>query len=1164
MKVNNKLVGSLIVILLLFLSLVPTSLSEENDYPWWNDDWSYRQMINIPIDTSDKDAVYQPIDLFFEFENSCWAEDDTKHSVRVIYQYGGRFKELESQIYNLKYTDDNHISSSGLVFLIPENANGEEIYYVYYNDKETAVTNYPDRVSVEDSYFSYEPIRGILTETWTYNLMQGENIIYSVAKEGHVTGDKVCQQVVKMKDGAKCLLPNMGDHTLSYSFVYYFYKNNEWSVANTADKLVTSEISIDGNLMVKIGIISESEEGLLRSTVFHKYYYCPTDEKSLYSNVKHEVLGKTPYAEDVEVFFINIISGVIKSSLIKELDYGQMPKYMHFYSDEERIETQEFDPYPESPWEKIIEEEDDYDFGSFPWVSVDDGETGMAHGVILDSINVVSSGEDERDGVQMLLYQSNTPNYPGLDGRTSYLYMGRNSYEPDMPKDNVIPEDYVIEFKSLYHSTKNGGYKEIEKQASLYQSLIAYQPTEEEKIVGEEKTEEYNLTVYTHIPPNLLMKKIGANFLLKNSYFHVELLCDDSVVGFEPSGKVSLTGEYKIDWKNASFFRKAVFSHQKPRKYIVKVYLIDPIVGDEKEFIGFDIVDLNEDTEIHINCRPQAKINLLFTDQNKDGIKNIETFVLKDDNIIYSESSSSDGSTIIGLPVSFNQKYILKSFYKGFLLNDEEISLNLLNKMFPLKKTFDVDVYDFKVEIDDSYGKIPDFDVQTSLTSDEMQDAVIIKPDRTENGVYYFDNLIPANYNLTIEYDSFKVTENVDIPETDSLLIKLYDLSVSLKDLWGFSPENNESLVFIKSFDFDNPVTIYAEKLSAGEYQFSDLYPGEYTLLINYRSTVLKHNISIPILDNKIDLVFPVTFNITTNVFDTHGNSLSDAKVIVIKDNKEISGFTANNGSLVFAVPPGEYVVKIFYSQELVAQRKVDVLNDKTLTIVTSKEPWTPYIVTAVGIIALIAAVVYSCKNKNWLLFLKFLSIILVFISLVAPWWSINGTSTAPNLETWTNVYIAPNNMVTLTTNTDVIAGNIAITEEMFTLVVDIILYISIISVALVIVNVLLKRFTNFKKLSAFALFLAMVLMIISTVVFYFASSMLSEAIVGSLFGSGKVNVVVYGEKVFEQLNCNWGLNIGFYCFISSTVLLISIFLYKIKNKFLKETRFIFKSKNYK
>lgn len=1167
MNVSYKLVGSVIIILLLFLSLVPTSLSEEkDDEPWWDDSWAYRQRIILPINTSEEDLSYQPIDILFEFENSCWAENEKSHSIRVIYQCQGYFKELESQIYNLKYSDDTHISSCGLVFLIPENANGNEKYYAYYSGEKTSDVNYIDRVKVEDSYFSYEPVRGMGTETWTYNIMQGENIIYSIAKKGYLIGDSVCQQVVKLKRGAKNLLPNQADHTVSYAFSYYWRLNNKWKEKDTAEKLVSSEVSIDGNLMVKVGIISEDEEGMIRSTVFHKYYYCPTSDKSLYSNVKHEILAEMPSGQFTEGFFMNTINGVLKSNVIKELDYGQMPKYMHFYSESGHIKVHEFDPYPESLWETIISEEDDYDLGSFPWISIDAGDTGTAHGFVFDTTDVVSSGKDERQGIQIQLYQSNSPNLPGLKGRTSYLYIGRNSYETDAEVDIDIPEGYVVEFKSLYYSTENGGYKDVEKQACLYQSLIDYQPTEEEEISKDIDTEEHNLTIYTHVPLNLLFKKLGSNILLRNSYFHVELVRNGVVVGFEPAGKISLTNDYKIDWKNISFFRKAVFSHQKPGEYLAKIYIVDPIFGDEREFIGFENVNLTEDKEIHINCKSQGKINLSFIDQNNERLQGIKTLILKDGYEVHKITCNSEGNSLIGLPAGLSEEYILKSYYKGFFIDEKEISLSFLNNLFPIKRTLDFEVYDLKVKIENSSGNTPDFDIKISLTSSNMEKMVIIEPDRFESGIYYFEKLIPGEYNLTVEYDSIKSTKSINISSEENINLKLHDLTVNLYDSWDFPADNNETLVFIKGITFDEDFTIYAQKTSEGKYKFSNLYPGNYTVFINYRSTFLEHDITIPVLENEITLDFPVEFNITTKVFDNHGNRLTDAEITVLKDGKEIFGSTNVKGLFTFSVPPGEYIVKILYENELVAQRKVDVLNDKTLTIVTIKEPLEPYLVIIVGIIFLIGAGLYSYKNKKILFFLKVSAIIFILISLISPWWSISGEKTDPHFETSTDVYIHPNSMVTITKDTNFIAGDISIVEKTFTLLVDVIVYLSIIAVALVMINILLKKFTSFKKSSVFSMFLATCIMTSSTIMFYFAASILSETTVGSLFGSGELSILLYGNNVFEQIRCSWGLNIGFFLFLSSSIILLLLFLYNIKKSSKIEfiCKIFRKGKNYK
>ena len=290
--------------------------------------------------------------------------------------------------------------------------------------------------------------------------------------------------------------------------------------------------------------------------------------------------------------------------------------------------------------------------------------------------------------------------------------------------------------------------------------------------------------------------------LLENSYFNVELYYNNEIVGFAPSGRIALTDDYRIDWKNISFFRKAVFSHQMPRQYLIKVYLVNPIIGDEKEFIGFQNIDLEEDAEVHINCKSQGKIDLIFNSQNNEGVKNVETHVLKDDFVVQKSYSGTDGNITIGLPVGLSEKYVLKYYYKGFLIDEEEINLNFLNNLFPIKKNIDVEVYDFEVKISDPSGGKPDLDLEISMTSGNMQNPVVLTPDSYENGVYSFEKIVPAEYNLTIEYDSTKVTETINIPEIDSFEVTLNDLTIGLKDLWDFDFKSDEVLVFLKGFNF--------------------------------------------------------------------------------------------------------------------------------------------------------------------------------------------------------------------------------------------------------------------------------------------------------------------------------------------------------------------------
>ena len=151
---TKKLVINWIILLLLMSSVLTMSVSSENDMPpFWNNDWSYRQEIKLPISTDNPFAKFQPIDTWIDFVHPCWVENEEEHSVRVCCWTGDRWYELESQIYDLDHTDAHHIARCGLVFLVPEIADGNERYFVYYDDAKKPSANYVDYVGIEDAYY---------------------------------------------------------------------------------------------------------------------------------------------------------------------------------------------------------------------------------------------------------------------------------------------------------------------------------------------------------------------------------------------------------------------------------------------------------------------------------------------------------------------------------------------------------------------------------------------------------------------------------------------------------------------------------------------------------------------------------------------------------------------------------------------------------------------------------------------------------------------------------------------------------------------------------------------------------------------------------------------------------------------------------------------------
>jgi hypothetical protein len=142
-----RVTGAIFVVGFLLVPLFSINTVVAKD-PWWNNQWSFRQELVLHFNTSSDLAAFQPIDTTIVFNNPCWARDDMQHSIRLIYQDD---TELESQIYGLVHSDNNHIVSCNLVFLTPNEIDENGKLYIYYDESETDPPLYPDHVSIEDS-----------------------------------------------------------------------------------------------------------------------------------------------------------------------------------------------------------------------------------------------------------------------------------------------------------------------------------------------------------------------------------------------------------------------------------------------------------------------------------------------------------------------------------------------------------------------------------------------------------------------------------------------------------------------------------------------------------------------------------------------------------------------------------------------------------------------------------------------------------------------------------------------------------------------------------------------------------------------------------------------------------------------------------------------------
>ena len=264
----TKLTTNIVLFLLIFSILLNSSYAQTEPI-WWDNNWSYREEINIPIDTNDENSHYQPVDIRLEFNNPCWGIDQNKHSIRVVYWYENKWHEIESQIYDLQYSKENIIQSCSLVFLIPEIMNNDVKFYIYYDDTEKSSTNYLDHVIIKKEHYFYEPLPGQSINLDYYKIIDNGICVYGVGIKGMMMVEYASNLIFTQKSGNKEFNVKNWDQLVGFCFQY---DNKNGDVISTRHSVLSNEISIDGNLMVEFGIESTNEEKTAKTTNFYKYY----------------------------------------------------------------------------------------------------------------------------------------------------------------------------------------------------------------------------------------------------------------------------------------------------------------------------------------------------------------------------------------------------------------------------------------------------------------------------------------------------------------------------------------------------------------------------------------------------------------------------------------------------------------------------------------------------------------------------------------------------------------------------------------------------------------------------------------------------------------------------------------------------------------------------
>jgi hypothetical protein len=1054
MLTRKLLIVYLIIILIISPVLTLSVYSHDESIPTWNKEWSYNQKITLPISTEDSFSIYQPIDLHINYENPCWAKNEKEHSVRICCWDGNKWYELESQIYNLKYTDQDHISSSGLVFLVPNIANGKEQYYIYYDKNEKPAPNYIDHVSVEDSYYFYEPISGVSLEGDYYRILEDGFGIYVIGQKGKIINRQLSQAVMKMKPQTKDFDVSNSDKIATFSFIYNI-GNKEEDQVSSDQVLVSKNILIDGNLMVEFGIVSESSGKDLRSTNIYRYYYSPTEKKRISVHVKHEVFkeGLVKGQVNVDGAFGGLLEYQSKSMTIKRMRFGEILPFLHFFGENNKIKEYKMDTNPESRQrEWIIPYNDDCDLGEDAWISFDEGEDGKVFAIIFSSNkDIVKYGKNERDGIQIKAVEKEYLDVLGAEIDYAGVMFGRNSYERGGEHDLTIAGDMSIEYDAELYNSDEGGYSDVIKEAEYYKELVKFRDKEENGLDnGEEDI--YTLTVVPQISANIFYYPIIANitgFSLTDIWG--ELYQDNEFVSSSPMIK-TLFGQPVIKFPKLS-----------AGKYIVKVYR--KILNFDKKVIGLISVNVNEDKTVNIYCTWEKKIQIDVIDQNNKKIKDVQLSLFKNNKLFFKEFTDGINKTILKVNFNFINPYVVCAYYKGF--NITRIELPKFKKNVDIK----FDIYDLDVNIRDKLGFNPGVNVRPYLTSSEMENQIEITPNENNKGEYKFKNLPSAVYRLHISYGRFSDEILIDIPNDD----------------------------------------------------------------------------------DSTNIEFSALYDLKTQLLDNRGDSIKNTNMKLNVKRKGITLYKNISPDKKLTLPPGKYHIDVYSDGKQVGKKTIDLTNNKEINIVTKIRSILPILITGIMLVFIIEiSVIFLLKRFTLNTFLKLLAISLVILSLFQPWWSLEASSNNPISEKTSKMYILPQAMVESIEYKGQTNLELATVPEMFTDFVAtllIIIYGGLILLSLSFIpNILLKRRYFVLLISASIIFLTLV-----AFAFSFGMSKISEISLGSLNGSGTVDVVLpNGESVF--MSSSWGLDIGFYlCIFSSIILIATGFIDLIRKKNLFE-----------
>lgn len=911
------------------------SSSKESD-SWWNTEWSYRQEIMIPSEINRTLNDLQPIDIIIRFESPCWVKNETTHSIRVIKQHQRDNIELESQIYDLDYEKDTILRSCNVVFIIPENMTGTEVFYVYYDESSTVPPMYVDHVSILDSSYYYEPISGYPLSSRFYHIIEDGSSVYAICQEGTFMDFYTAQSITKLTANTTTVKPENGQAIASYDYSF-FYGDTMQDSYTTSKSLVSKHINIDGNLLVSCTIKSSSSTDDMFSTVTYNYYYCSTAEKRIFSSVCHEI--KNEYVTSAKVLtdgiYATLLTASVKSAAIEQLNFGTIPPYIHYRNEHNEFKEYPIDPNPSyiSTGEclPIISKEHDQDLSDDAWVCFDDGTTGAAYAILFNTTQVIVSGENERNGVQIKAYEIDSIHLPGFENNMAVILLGRNSYETQEGSDIHTPKDFIIRFNAEFYYTPTGGYPQVVKESERYQSLslLRHQKNNDQTYTYEtEKT--YNLTVFVHNAFTFpqaqalsLASGLNLSFIQVQIYQNDTLICSGSpsrihvksIAETKDADLPLILQMMKLgDWKKTTVFKSIHFENITIGTYVVKIVRYHPLIHKTPQYIGVDTITVQDDTEIHVTCTREKQVSVSVIDQFLQPVQDVFVQIIIDNQSVSSNVTDLSGSTILHFPAHVLRSYQIIGLYKGFLISNETLTLRDSIRVKTLKIQMQVERYNLDLIFKDSWHLLSALNIYPILTCDQQDIPISFPAHQIAQAHYSFNDLPKAMYTLT-------------------------------------HPSTSED------------VLIY--------------------LNCNHTETI----------------ILPDTYPISYHLFNKRGIPMDHLIITVHRENKSFI-YDADKQHGSFYLPAGTYFLNVTQKEQQVCTLFLHVYSEISVDIVTTVDPFDSSIIILIFVMIFAISILHFIRQKTYRFLLVAILFSLLLASFLNPWWMIAGDNNGTYMQT--------------------------------------------------------------------------------------------------------------------------------------------------------------------